>query len=433
MYPNLYYAFKDLFGVEIPFLKVVNSFGFFVAISFLAAAWLLIKELKRRQALGEFTYTETTINVGKPATAGELLINFLLGFILGFKIIGVLIVKGAIDDPQTFIFSKDGSWSAGLLLGLFFAGLKWWEKNKNKLPKPEERKVRIWPSDRVGDITIIAAASGFIGAKIFDNLENWDRFVEDPLGNFLSPSGLTFYGGLIVAIIVLWYYFHKKGISFIKIADATAPSLMLAYGIGRAGCQVSGDGDWGILNSAYISNHAGGVVKATPVQFNGILQSYSDFYTQQFGSLQAVQHSAQKSFLGLPDWFFAYTFPHNVNKEGIPLPNCDWDGYCMHLPLPVYPTSLYELIMGLLLFTFLGVIRKKIKITGRLFAIYLVVNGIERFFIEKIRVNNKYDIFGFHPTQAEIISVCLVIIGILLYVYAPKIWGVSKIKTNVSA
>ncbi len=189
MYPNLYYAFKDLFGIEIPFLKVVNSFGFFVAISFLAAAWLLIKELKRRQALGEFTYTETTINVGKPATAGELLINFLLGFILGFKIIGVLIVKGAIDDPQTFIFSKDGSWSAGLLLGLFFAGLKWWEKNKNKLPKPEERKVRIWPSDRVGDITIIAAASGFIGAKIFDNLENWDRFVEDPLGNFLSPSG----------------------------------------------------------------------------------------------------------------------------------------------------------------------------------------------------------------------------------------------------
>src|SRR5215467_11474011 len=166
MYPNLYYALKDLFGFDIPFLKVVNSFGFFVALAFLAAAWLLIKELKRRQGLGEFSYVETTIKVGQPATALELLINFILGFFLGYKIIGVVIVKDALNDPQSFIFSKNGSWAAGVALGIFFAGLKWWEKNKNKLPKPEERKIRIWPSDRVGDITIIAAVAGFIGAKL---------------------------------------------------------------------------------------------------------------------------------------------------------------------------------------------------------------------------------------------------------------------------
>ena len=432
MYPNLYYAFKDLFHIEIPCLKVVNSFGFFVAMSFLVAAWLLIKELKRRQALGEFTYAETTINVGKPATLSELLINFVLGFILGFKIIGVFIVKGAIDDPQSFIFSKEGSWHAGLLLGLFFAGLKWWEKNKNRLPKPEGRKVRILPSDRVGDITIIAAASGFVGAKIFDNLENWDRFIEDPAANLLSPTGLTFYGGLLVAILVLWYYFHTKKISFIKVADATAPSLMIAYGVGRAGCQVAGDGDWGILNSAYISNHAGGVTSAYPQAFNGILQSYKDFYIQQFGSLESVPHKAQKAFLGLPDWLFAYTYPHNVNKEGIPLSNCDWGDYCNRLPLPVYPTPVYEIIMGLLLFAFLWLIRKKVKIIGRLFAIYLMVNGVERFLIEKIRVNSKYNIFGFHPTQAELISVCLIITGAVLYIYAPKIWGPTKKKINAT-
>jgi len=432
MYPNLYYAFKDLFNIEIPFLKVVNSFGFFVAISFLVAAWLLIKELKRRQALGEFTYTETTINVGKPATLSELLINFVLGFLLGFKIIGVLIVKGAIDDPQSFIFSKQGSWSAGLLLGLFFAGLKWWEKTKNKLPKPEERKVRIWPSDRVGDITLIAAASGFIGAKIFDNLENWNRFIQDPVANLLSPSGLTFYGGLIVAILVLWYYFHKKRISFIKVADATAPALMVAYGIGRAGCQIAGDGDWGILNSAYVSIPPGGAIPANPQLFNSILQSYKDFYIQQFGSLESVPHRTQKAFLGLPDWLFAYIYPHNVNKEGIPLPNCDWGDYCNRLPLPVYPTPVYEIIMALLLFALLWSIRKKVKITGRLFAIYLIANGIERFLIEKIRVNNKYNFFGFHPTQAEIISFCLIIAGVVLYIYAPKIWGSAEKKINVT-
>lgn len=384
MYPNLYYAFRDLFGVEVPFLKVVNSFGFFVAISFLLAAWLLIRELKRRQALGEFTYTEKIITVGKPAGIGELLVNFLLGFFLGFKILGVMLVDGGLDNPQTFIFSKNGSWPAGIMLGLFFAGLKWWEKNKEKLAKPEDRVIRIWPSDRVGDITIIAAVAGFIGAKIFDNLENWDRFIKDPIANLVSPSGLTFYGGLIVATFTLWYYFSKIGISFIKIADATAPSLMFAYAFGRLGCQIAGDGDWGVINP------------------NG------------------------KPFSWLPDWLWAYDYPHNVNMEGIPIQGCDWGEYCYHLPMTVYPTPLYEVIAGGILFAILWSIRKKIKITGRMFAIYLILNGIERFFIEKIRVNTTYDIFGFHPTQAELISTMLVITGLLLYVYAPRIWPPKK-------
>src|SRR5258706_815734 len=197
MYPNLYYLFKDAFGWNLPALKIVNSFGFCVAIAFLVAAWLLVKELKRRQAAGIFTYKEVTITAGKPAGISELILNFVLGFLLGYKILGVFIIKGAMNDPQEFIFSRQGSLPAGILLGLFFAGLKWWEKNKSKLSKPEKRIVRIWPSDRVGDITIIAAVAGFIGAKIFDNLENWDRFIQDPIGNLFSASGLTFYGGLI--------------------------------------------------------------------------------------------------------------------------------------------------------------------------------------------------------------------------------------------
>ena len=61
----------------------------------------------------------------------------------------------------------------GIIVGLFFAGMKWWEKNKQKLAKPEERTIRIWPQDRVGDIVIFAAVFGFLGAKIFHNLENW--------------------------------------------------------------------------------------------------------------------------------------------------------------------------------------------------------------------------------------------------------------------
>lgn len=379
MYPNLYYAFKDLFGIGFPPLKIVNSFGFLVALSFLVSAYVLVKELKRKQALGQLTYTETMITVGEPASFSELLVNFILGFVFGFKILGVFFTPGALNDPQAFIFSANGSWLAGLLLGGFFCWLKWKEKDKNKLSKPEQRNIRIWPSDRAGDMTIIAAVAGFAGAKIFDNLENWDRFIQDPIGNLFSASGLTFYGGLIVATIAIIVYIRKYKISVIHMADAFAPAMMLAYGLGRIGCQVAGDGDWGIVNTN------------------------------------------PKPFSFLPDWMWAYDYPHNVNKEGVAMLNCDWGDYCTHLPYPVYPTPLYEIIMCLALFALLWWLRKRIHIAGRLTAIYLFVNGLERFLIEKIRVNTKQNFFGFHPTQAEIISSFLMIAGIVLFFYAPRI------------
>ena len=81
MYPNLYYAFKDLFGIDFSPLRFINSFGFFVAISFLVAAALLSSELKRKSRQGLLQPTEDEVEVGKPASASELLLNFLLGFI----------------------------------------------------------------------------------------------------------------------------------------------------------------------------------------------------------------------------------------------------------------------------------------------------------------------------------------------------------------
>ena len=175
-------------------------------------------------------------------------------------------------------------------LGLLFAGLKWREANKQKLAKPEERIIRVWPHDRVGDIIIFGALFGFIGAKIFDNLENWDRFIKDPIGNLISPSGLTFYGGLICAALAIWWYAKKHNIGFWHLNDAAAPSLMLAYAVGRMGCQVSGDGDWGILNSAYISDKNGAVSLATNEQFQQQLQNNKDFFIRQFDSLDKVKH-----------------------------------------------------------------------------------------------------------------------------------------------
>jgi prolipoprotein diacylglyceryltransferase len=419
MYPNLYYAFKDLFKIDWKPLRFINSFGFFVALSFILAAVTLAAELRRKAKEGLLQPTEINVMVGKPASVTELLLNFLLGFVLGYKILALFIMNSSVtNDPQAFIFSGLGSWPAGIVLGLVFAGIKWWEKNKQKLPKPELRKIRFWPQDRVGEITIIALVFGLIGAKLFDIFENWSDFLKEPSAFIFSPAGLTFYGGLILAAIAIWVYAKKYKIGFWHLNDAVAPGLMLAYAVGRIGCQVAGDGDWGIYNNAYIVQNDK-IVAAAPGQFRSMIETNKTFFIKNYGVIEAVPVKKIKkpSSLGfLPNWVFAYDFPHNVNDDGVRIPGCTDEKYCNHLPLPVFPTSFYETVICLLLFAILWALRKKLKIPGTLFAIYLMVNGIERFFIEKIRVNNRMNLFGFQPTQAEVISTLLFLAGLLLLI-----------------
>ncbi|HUZ60437.1 MAG TPA: prolipoprotein diacylglyceryl transferase family protein [Hanamia sp.] len=427
MYPNLYFVLKDWFGWKINAFKIFYSFGIFVALGFIISAYFLTRELKRKEKQGLLLPREETITTGKPATFLELFINGLVGFIFGYKLIGAFIASRQPGlDLQGYIFSSQGSWIGGIALATILIYLKYREKNKQKLDKPEKRVIRIWPHDRVGDIVIFALVFGIIGAKIFDNLENWDRFIADPIANLIAPSGLTFYGGLIFATIAILIYAHKKGIGILYLIDAAAPALMIAYAIGRMGCQTAGDGDWGVFNSAYVSDVPGQVVPAKPGEFQEKLKLYSTYFLngtvedapgvytmvtdRHETSLDKVPH---RSFLGpkfLPTWMFAYTFPNNVNEDGILLRNCDGK-YCRALPLPVFPSSLYEIVTCLLLFLFLWSIRKKIDAPGELFCIYLILNGIERFLIELIRVNTTYTIFGYHPTQAELISAALIITG----------------------
>lgn len=418
MYPNLYYAIQDLFGISRPWpvFRFINSFGFFVALSFIAAAVTLTRELMRKEREGLLQSREELMMIGKPASPTELSLNFILGFILGFKLVGLWTADPALTaNMQDYIMSLQGNLPAGIALGLILAGLKWYEKNKQKLPQPQEKKVRIWPHDRVGDLTIYAFIFGFIGAKIFNSLENWNDFVHDPIGSLFSFSGLTFYGGLICAALAIWYYARKHGITFWHLNDAAAPGLMLAYAVGRIGCQVAGDGDWGILNTAYLTNGSGkSVLAGSPGDYVQVMQRYKEVYLPQFGSLDQVPHLAARAPSFLPNWLFAYSYPHNVISEGVRIADCNGQ-YCSHLPIPVFPTPLYETLVCLGLFFLLWALRKRLRIPGTLFAVYLIVNGIERFLIENIRVNTKYDIFGLHPTQAELISSALVITGGILY------------------
>jgi phosphatidylglycerol:prolipoprotein diacylglycerol transferase len=105
----------------------------------------------------------------------------------------------------------------------------------------------VYPHERVGNIVILALVGGIAGAKIFNALETWKSFLQDPIGNLFPGGGLTFYGGLVVAGAILIYYTRKHKIDIRHFADAVTPALMLAYGIGRFGCHFAGDGDWVFL------------------------------------------------------------------------------------------------------------------------------------------------------------------------------------------
>lgn len=430
MYPNLYYAIRDWFGVEINAFKIFYTFGIFVALAFIIGAVILSKELKRKEKLGLLLPREETITVGKPLSLFDIIINGLIGFVFGYKLFGAFLAsRDQSIDLQDYIFSMQGSIAGGIILSALLIFLKYREKNKQKLSKPEERIIRIWPHDRVGDIIVLALIFGIIGAKIFDNLENWDRFIQNPITNLFSPSGLTFYGGLICAAIAIAIYLVKKGINVWHMADAIAPALIIAYAIGRIGCQVAGDGDWGIYNSAYISDVPGHVKVASPGEFKTKLNENASYFLEgrvrdkdstiamvtdrKSASLETVPHKSFKGPSFLPTWLFAYTYPHNVNEDGILLPDCEGK-YCRALPQPVFPTPLYEIVMCGILFLILWGIRKKIAAAGVISGIYLIFTGIERFLIETIRVNSTYSIFGLHPTQAELLSIVLIIAGLII-------------------
>ena len=378
MYPKLSDLINDWFGTSLNL--PIQSYGFFLALAFLFSGWTLYKELERKEKEGILKARTKKIQTGKPATISELVTTFLISLFLLFKLAGIFTDYSAFaNDPQDFIFSGEGSWLFGFLGATLLTGWNYYDKKRKEVKPPLWKEVTIHPKDLLWQIIFIAVIFGLIGAKLFDQLENFDDFVKDPIGTTLSFSGLTFYGGLITAAIALIYFGQKNGIPWKVLGDVTAPGLILAYGIGRVGCQVAGDGDWGIVNH--------------------------------------LQKPGWLSFL--PDWVWAYNYPHNIINHGIKIPGCTGP-HCYQLAEAVFPTPIYETTMALVIFSILWYLRKRIKVPGILFAIYLMFNGTERFLIELIRVNNVYHIAGMAITQAEIISPILFLAGLAMVVMLRK-------------
>ncbi len=214
------------------------------------------------------------------------------------------------------------------------------------------------PQGVVPDLTMVVMLAGIAGARLFHILEHLGEFSTDPWGMIFTTSGLSIFGGLILGTLAGLFCVSRWKLPLGPVLDAAAPAMMLGYAIGRVGCQVSGDGDWGILSNIAMKPE------------------------------------------WLPIWAWAQIYEHNIVGVIIPAPG-------------VYPTPLYEVLMSTACFLLLWALRKHPFRIGWLFSMYMIFAGVERLLIEKIRINPVLDIFGVHATQAEMIAFLLIAFGLL--------------------
>jgi phosphatidylglycerol:prolipoprotein diacylglycerol transferase len=214
------------------------------------------------------------------------------------------------------------------------------------------------PQDVVSDFAMVVLFAGIVGARVFHILEHSDQFILDPASLIFTRSGLSIFGGLIFGTLAGIYCVRRWQLPVRPLLDATAPAMMIGYGVGRIGCQVAGDGDWGI----------------------------------------AANMALKPDWL--PTWFWAQTYQNNIVGEVIALPG-------------VYPTPMYETMMALVCFGILWSLRQHRFQMGWLFSVYLVLAGVERLLVEQIRVNPVLNVAGIMATQAQMIAVTLIVLGVV--------------------
>jgi phosphatidylglycerol:prolipoprotein diacylglycerol transferase len=372
MFPDLSYLSHYLFGTPPDnWLSIFKTFGFFLAMGFLAAALVFNIELRRKAREGVFQPRRVKVTEGAAPSLMDILGNAVIGLLIGGKgVYAYLNFEEFKIDPASVILSGKMNAIGALFGAALLGGWTWWDSYRKRRSQPVVREVLQYPHDKLSEMTVAAAVGGIVGAKLFDVLDNWRSFLDDPAGALLSGGGLAIYGGLVLGYVFVSAYMRRHDIPFLPAADACAPALVAGYGVGRIGCELSGDGDWGIVNAAPNPGW-------------------------------------------LPDWLWATRYPHHVLNTphtdpvaSVPIEGCDWN-YCMQLSAPVYPTPLYETLLMVGVFGILWALRRRLKTPGLLFAIYIMLISAERFMIEQIRVNVMHDFLGMKVTQAEIISVVL--------------------------
>ena len=101
------------------------------------------------------------------------------------------------------------------------------------------------PAEWAVNIVFIGAVGGIVGARLYFIIEYFGEFVQDPAAMIFSGSGLTWYGGFIGGFLAISWYIRRLSAPWLQIADLVAPLVLLGHAIGRIGCILAGDGDYG--------------------------------------------------------------------------------------------------------------------------------------------------------------------------------------------
>ena len=224
--------------------------------------------------------------------------------------------------------------AAGFLVAGLFIGRRFRELDK--------------PADWTYEMVFAALIGGLVGSRLDYVIQNWSKVNHDLLGNIFSGSGLIWFGGFVGGALGVILWAHWRGFLGWQLFDTASVPLAIGYAIGRIGCQLSGDGDYGI-------------------------------------------HS------GLP-WAMSYPDGTVPTDEQV------------H-PTPVYETFAMGLIAWLL-----WQWRDRFR-PGVLFAVYLVLSGLERFLVEFVRRNDE-TVAGLTTPQVE--SLVLMLVGTIWIAVASR-------------
>jgi phosphatidylglycerol---prolipoprotein diacylglyceryl transferase len=215
-----------------------------------------------------------------------------------------------------------------------------------------ELKRKGYDPELASTMVFAAAIGGLVGARILFIIEEWSNFLRSPWDFIFTGAGFTWYGGFLGGVLGVTWVVRKNNIPWLKAADIAAPALAIGYGIGRLGCHVAGDGDWGT-----VTNMPWGVA-----------------YT--------------KAIIGWVDPATGVPYPPGVR---------------------VHPTPIYEFLESLIIFGILWAFRKKDYASGTMFWLYLVLTGLARLIVEFWRIN---PVLAFGLTEAQCFSVLMIIAGL---------------------
>lgn len=213
------------------------------------------------------------------------------------------------------------------------------------------------------DMLLWVALGGILGAKLYYVALHPADLFADPLRALTNRGGLVWYGGFIGGVLAFWWQVRKRNLPLGPTFDAAAPTLAISYAVGRLGCFLVGD-DYGRPTDSWVG-----------IAFP---EGYPPTTAGYFRSI-------------------GYDISAAIPDTAV---------------LAVHPTQLYEIAVALVMFGVLWRLSGSLR-PGRLFATYLAMYAVLRFFVEFVRAKTDFVALGL--TTSQVASVILLVIAAVIW------------------